>query len=82
MCGAGRAGKALISGAVGLFIGLLAGYLRWFDGIVMRIMDGLMSNMLGDGLRDPLDPAHAQAAVTARREVIRPVNDIAIISRV
>ena len=34
---------ALISGAVGLFIGLLAGYLRWFDGIVMRIMDGLMS---------------------------------------
>jgi len=22
----------------------------------MRIMDGLMSNMLGDGLRDTLDP--------------------------
>jgi len=34
---------AVLSAAVGLFIGLLAGYLRWLDGIVMRIMDGLMS---------------------------------------
>jgi len=34
---------AVMSAAVGLFIGLLAGYLRWLDGIVMRIMDGLMS---------------------------------------
>ena len=34
---------ALISVAVGLVIGLLAGYLRWFDGFVMRIMDGLMA---------------------------------------
>jgi peptide/nickel transport system permease protein len=34
---------ALISVAVGLVIGVLAGYLRWLDGIVMRIMDGLMA---------------------------------------
>ncbi len=34
---------ALISVAAGLVIGLLAGYLRWLDGIVMRIMDGLMA---------------------------------------
>jgi len=34
---------ALISVAVGLAIGLLAGYLRWLDGFVMRIMDGLMA---------------------------------------
>jgi peptide/nickel transport system permease protein len=34
---------ALISVAAGLVIGLLAGYLRWLDGFVMRIMDGLMA---------------------------------------
>jgi peptide/nickel transport system permease protein len=37
------AAVALLSTAVGLVIGVLAGYLRWLDGIVMRIMDGLMS---------------------------------------
>ncbi len=81
---------ALISVAAGLVIGLLAGYLRWLDGFVMRIMDGLMAmpailmaegralfrvfphnilfpgiflaatvlavNIMGDGLRDSLDP--------------------------
>jgi peptide/nickel transport system permease protein len=34
---------ALISTVVGLVIGVGAGYIRWLDGIVMRIMDGLMS---------------------------------------
>jgi peptide/nickel transport system permease protein len=34
---------AAISVAVGLVIGLLAGYLRWLDGLVMRFMDGLMA---------------------------------------
>ena len=34
---------ALISTVVGLVIGVLAGYLRWLDGIVMRVMDGLMA---------------------------------------
>ena len=34
---------ALISVAVGLFIGLIAGYFRWADAILMRIMDGLMA---------------------------------------
>jgi peptide/nickel transport system permease protein len=34
---------ALISVAVGLFIGLIAGYMRWVDAVVMRLMDGLMA---------------------------------------
>ena len=34
---------AVISVAFGLVVGILAGYLRWLDGIVMRIMDGLMA---------------------------------------
>ena len=34
---------ALFSILVGLAIGLVTGYLRWLDAIVMRIMDGLMS---------------------------------------
>lgn len=34
---------AAISIALGLVLGLLAGYLRWLDGIVMRLMDGLMA---------------------------------------
>jgi peptide/nickel transport system permease protein len=32
-----------LSIAVGLFIGLIAGYIRWLDGIIMRFMDGLMA---------------------------------------
>jgi len=34
---------AAISIAVGLLIGLVAGYFRWVDAIVMRFMDGLMA---------------------------------------
>jgi peptide/nickel transport system permease protein len=34
---------ALLSAAIGLGIGLCSGYLRWLDGVVMRVMDGLMS---------------------------------------
>jgi peptide/nickel transport system permease protein len=34
---------ALISVTVGLVIGLVAGYVRWVDSIVMRLMDGLMA---------------------------------------
>ena len=34
---------ALFSSAIGLMIGVLSGYLRWLDSIVMRVMDGLMS---------------------------------------
>lgn len=34
---------ALVSLAVGLVVGILAGYLRWLDGVVMRVMDGLMA---------------------------------------
>ena len=34
---------ALISATAGLVIGVTTGYVRWLDGFVMRIMDGLMS---------------------------------------
>lgn len=34
---------AVLATGVGLVIGLVTGYLRWLDAIVMRIMDGLMS---------------------------------------
>jgi peptide/nickel transport system permease protein len=34
---------AALSVAVGLAIGLVAGYFRWLDAIVMRVMDGLMA---------------------------------------
>jgi len=34
---------SLVSVAIGLAIGLVSGYIRWLDGIVMRVMDGLMA---------------------------------------
>jgi peptide/nickel transport system permease protein len=34
---------AVLAVTVGLFIGLIAGYIRWLDGFIMRIMDGLMA---------------------------------------
>jgi peptide/nickel transport system permease protein len=34
---------AVLSVFVGLIIGLVSGYIRWLDAIVMRIMDGLMA---------------------------------------
>src|SRR5262249_57016521 len=34
---------ALLSTLLGLAIGLVTGYVRWLDAVVMRIMDGLMS---------------------------------------
>jgi peptide/nickel transport system permease protein len=37
------AAVALIAIAIGVVIGLISGYIRWLDGIIMRIMDGLMA---------------------------------------
>jgi peptide/nickel transport system permease protein len=34
---------ALLSSVIGLTIGLVSGFLRWADGVIMRVMDGLMS---------------------------------------
>jgi len=34
---------AILSTLVGLAIGMVTGYIRWLDAIVMRVMDGLMS---------------------------------------
>ncbi|MGP1614098.1 MAG: ABC transporter permease, partial [Pollutimonas bauzanensis] len=36
-------GVAVFSMATGLAIGVVAGYFRWIDAIVMRVMDGLMA---------------------------------------
>jgi peptide/nickel transport system permease protein len=34
---------AILASTIGLAIGLLAGFVRWVDGLLMRVMDGLMS---------------------------------------
>jgi peptide/nickel transport system permease protein len=34
---------AALSVSIGLVIGLIAGYVRWLDGLIMRVMDGLMA---------------------------------------
>lgn len=34
---------AVVAVAAGLVIGMVSGYIRWLDGIIMRIMDGLMA---------------------------------------
>ena len=34
---------AFLSSLIGLTIGLVSGFLRWADGVIMRVMDGLMS---------------------------------------
>ena len=37
------AATAVVALAFGVLLGLLAGYLRWLDGPLMRVMDGLMA---------------------------------------
>lgn len=37
------AGVAICASIIGLTIGLMSGFLRWADNIIMRVMDGLMS---------------------------------------
>lgn len=34
---------AFVSIVIGLFLGMIAGYIRWLDAIIMRVMDGLMA---------------------------------------
>ena len=34
---------ALLASLAGLVIGLVSGFVRWSDGIIMRVMDGMMS---------------------------------------
>lgn len=34
---------AITAAFVGTILGILAGYIRWLDGIIMRVMDGLMA---------------------------------------
>ncbi len=36
-------GAAVVSIAIGLFIGLVSGFFKWVDAILMRVMDGLMA---------------------------------------
>src|SRR3990172_7156726 len=58
---------ALISAASGLLIGIVTGYVRWLDNIVMRIMDGVMGvpairGGAGRGARARAGPAPAAPA--------------------
>ena len=34
---------AILSLLIGIFLGLTSGYVRWLDGVLMRVMDGLMA---------------------------------------
>ncbi len=34
---------AILSSVIGLTVGLVAGFVRWADGVIMRIIDGMMS---------------------------------------
>lgn len=36
-------GVAVLASTIGMAIGLVAGFTRWADGVIMRIMDGMMS---------------------------------------
>jgi len=36
-------GAAIFSVAIGLFIGLVSGFFKWIDAVMMRVMDGLMA---------------------------------------
>jgi peptide/nickel transport system permease protein len=36
-------GVAILASVIGVFIGTVAGFVRWADTVIMRIMDGLMS---------------------------------------
>ena len=36
-------GSAIISVGIGLVIGLVSGFFKWIDAVMMRIMDGLMA---------------------------------------
>ncbi|MDU9004547.1 ABC transporter permease [Sedimentitalea todarodis] len=36
-------GVAVLASAIGMVIGLVAGFTRWADGLIMRVMDGMMS---------------------------------------
>jgi len=36
-------GVALLSSVVGVLIGVVSGFVRWLDSVIMRVMDGLMS---------------------------------------
>jgi peptide/nickel transport system permease protein len=36
-------GAAIFSVAIGLFIGLVSGFFKWVDAVMMRVMDGLMA---------------------------------------
>jgi len=34
---------AVVSLVIGILFGLVAGYMRWLDGVIMRVMDGIMA---------------------------------------
>ena len=36
-------GSTALGSSIGVLIGLVSGYIRWADGIIMRVMDGMMA---------------------------------------
>jgi peptide/nickel transport system permease protein len=80
---------AVISVSIGLVIGLIAGYIRWLDSILMRFMDGLMAIpaiLLAIGLvsvfRAGLWPVVIAIVVPEVPRVVRLVRSIVLSIRV
>jgi hypothetical protein len=64
---------ALLASLSGLAIGLVSGFVRWADGVIMRVMDGLMSippgaetRTIGNAATHRNDGAHAHRQRTIR----------------
>ncbi|WP_180903554.1 ABC transporter permease [Martelella soudanensis] len=56
----------VMTGVLGVFLGMLAGYVRWLDNALMRVMDGLMafpSVLLAIALAAALGPSTMNAVI-------------------
>lgn len=56
----------VMTGILGVFLGMLAGYVRWLDNVLMRIMDGLMAFpgvLLAIALAAALGPSAMNAVI-------------------
>jgi peptide/nickel transport system permease protein len=79
---------AVVATSIGLLIGLVTGYLRWLDAVMMRVMDGLMSIpsvLLAIALisltRASLENVIIAIAITEVPRVVRLVRSLAILLR-
>lgn len=56
----------VMTGILGVFLGMLAGYVRWLDNVLMRVMDGLMAFpgvLLAIALAAALGPSAMNAVI-------------------